>query len=160
MFLNLRKRKKRIFPEKEKDSKTSTEYNIEGMCSSDINVSLCSTPSLAFLGDAVYSLMAREYLMKKTNCTANVLHKMSLSFVSAAAQAKAALALKPFLSQSEMAIYKRGRNTRTSHKPKNQTGANYNSATGLEVLFGHLYLTYQNERIKELFNIIADELGE
>lgn len=160
MFLNLRKNKNCVPMEKEKDTKVNIGYNIDGICGGDINVSLYSTPSLAFLGDAVYSLMAREFLMKKANCPANKLHKLSLDFVSASAQAKAVLALKPFLSEEEEAVYKRGRNTQIAHKPKNQTDADYHSATGLEVLFGHLYLTYQNDRLKELFNIIAGELGE
>lgn len=160
MFLNLRKKRKCVSPEKQKDTKDNIGYNIDGICGGKVNVIEYATPSLAFLGDAVYSLMAREFLIKKTKCPANKLHKLSLNLVSASAQANAALALMPFLSQDEIAIYKRGRNTQIAHKPKNQTDADYHSATGLEVLFGHLYLTYQNERLKELFNIIAGELCE
>ncbi len=114
--------------------------------------------ALAFLGDAVYSLLARERLLHAANRPARDLHRLSLDFVSAAAQAKALTVLLPFLTDEEHAVYKRGRNAHSAHMPKNQTPADYRSATGLEAVFGYLYLSKNEARIRELFSRIAGEL--
>ncbi len=137
-----------------------TGYNIDALGGEDVNAASYSPAALAFLGDAVYSLLVREFLLKKDNRPAGILHKLSTGFVSAAKQAKAARVLLPLLSEEEAAVYKRGRNAHSARTPKNQTGADYHSATGLEVLFGYLYLINDSERITELFGIITGELNE
>lgn len=137
-----------------------TGYNIDALGGGGVNAASYSPAALSFLGDAVYSLLVREFLLKMNNRPAGMLHKLSMGFVSAAAQAKAACSLLPLLSDEEAAVYKRGRNAHSARTPKNQTGADYHSATGLEALFGYLYLKKDNERIAELFGIITGEFNE
>ena len=117
------------------------------------NPNLLSPSVLAFVGDAVYGLYVRTYLAE-VNRPSGELHKASVQLVNATAQAKAYALIEPHLSEKEISVFKRGRNFRTGNTPKNSTGGEYHTATGLETLFGFLYLSGQNERAKELFNII------
>ncbi len=119
-----------------------------------------SPVTLAFLGDAVYSLLVRERLLSLSNRPARELHKLSLGYVSASAQASAAVKLLPLLTEEELAVYKRGRNAHSAHMPKNQTQSDYRSATGLEALFGYLKLKNDEARICTLFSEIAGEIDE
>ncbi len=116
-----------------------------------------NTLNLAFLGDAVYSLLVREKLVKSSALSSGKLHKMSVDYVSAAAQCEAAKKLLPILSEEELEIFKRGRNAHPHHSPKNQSEGDYHYATGLETLFGKLYLDGKTERLNELCNIINKE---
>lgn len=108
--------------------------------------------TLAFLGDAVYSLLVRNMLTSKTNKPAGALHKESIALVNAASQAAAARRILPLLSQEELAVFKRGRNAHSAHSPKNQSSADYRCATGLEALYGYLFLCKNGERISYIFN--------
>lgn len=117
------------------------------------NPNLLSPSVLAFVGDAVYGLYVRTYL-SKVNRPSGELHKLSVKLVNATAQAEAFKLIEPNLTEKEISVFKRGRNFHTGNTPKNSTGGEYHTATGLEVLFGFLYLSNQNERAKELFNII------
>lgn len=108
--------------------------------------------TLAFLGDAVYSLLVRDMLTSKTNKPAGALHKESIALVNAASQAAAARRILPLLSQEELAVFKRGRNAHSAHSPKNQSSADYRCATGLEALYGYLFLCKNGERISYIFN--------
>lgn len=117
------------------------------------NPNLLSPSVLAFVGDAVYGLYVRTYL-SEVNRPSGELHKLSVKLVNATAQAEAFKLIEPNLSEKEISVFKRGRNSHTGNTPKNSTGGEYHTATGLEVLFGFLYLSNQNERAKELFNII------
>ncbi|HCC35000.1 MAG TPA: ribonuclease III [Ruminococcaceae bacterium] len=110
--------------------------------------------TLAFVGDAVLSLFIREYLAVSANRPAGVLHRMSVEYVRAPAQADAAKKIAPFLSEEETGIFRRGRNAHTGHTPKNASTADYHSATGLEALIGYLYLQNKTGRIRELMDII------
>lgn len=116
-----------------------------------------NTLNLAFLGDAVYSLLVRERLVKSSALSSGKLHKMSVDYVSAAAQSEAAKKLLPVLSGEELEIFKRGRNAHPHHSPKNQTEGDYHYATGLETLFGRLYLDGKTDRLNELFEYIDKE---
>ena len=87
----------------------------------------------------------------------NELHKASVLAVNAAAQARAYKIIEPILSDDETAVYKRGRNAHNNHKPRNAQTADYCSATGLEALFGYLYLSKNERRIYELFDKIKSE---
>ncbi|MCR4909302.1 MAG: ribonuclease III [Lachnospiraceae bacterium] len=109
-----------------------------------------SPGTFAFLGDAVYSLCIREYLARKANCQPDKLHRKSVRFVSATAQAKAVTALLPELSEEEKDIYRRGKNAHTQYTAKNATKKEYHEATGFEALLGWLYLLERHERIDEL----------
>lgn len=117
------------------------------------NPNLLSPSVLAFVGDAVYGLYVRTYL-SEVNRPSGELHKLSVKLVNATAQAEAFKLIEPVLSEKELSVFKRGRNFHTGNTPKNSTGGEYHLATGLETLFGFLYLSNQNDRTKELFNII------
>lgn len=117
------------------------------------NPNLLSPSVLAFVGDAVYGLYVRTYLAE-VNRPSGELHKLSVKLVNATAQAEAYKLIETVLSEKEVSVFKRGRNFRTGNTPKNSTGGEYHTATGLETLFGFLYLSGQNARAKELFNII------
>lgn len=109
--------------------------------------------TLAFLGDAVYSLLVRNMLSLAANKPTGKLHKESITYVNAAFQAQMIKELLPILTEDEIAVFKRGRNAHSSHSPKNQSDADYRYATGLEALYGYLYLCGNTKRIKELFEL-------
>ena len=113
--------------------------------------------TLAFLGDAVYSLLVREMLLKTANRPTNALHKESIKLVNANCQAEMIKKVLPLLTEDEEAIFKRGRNAHSGHVPKNQSDADYRYATGLETLYGYLYLIGDFERIMYIFNISTGE---
>ena len=108
--------------------------------------------TLAFLGDAVYSLMVRNMLALSANKPTGKLHKESICYVNASFQAEMIKALLPLLTEEEAAVFKRGRNAHSAHSPKNQSADDYRYATGFEALFGYLYLCGNTDRLKELFN--------
>ena len=114
-------------------------------------IATISNLGLAHLGDAVYELMVRTWLIKSGKATANGLHRAAVNYVSARAQAKAAASLLPHLTKDEQAVYRRGRNTHVKAVPQNATLEEYHAATGLEALFGHLYLKGETARISALF---------
>lgn len=111
--------------------------------------------TLAFLGDAVYSLMIRNMLTLSANKPTGKLHKESIGYVNASFQAEMIKELLPVLTENEVAVFKRGRNAHSSHAPKNQSADDYRHATGFEALFGYLYLCGNTERLRELFNLSA-----
>lgn len=112
--------------------------------------------ALAFLGDAVFELLVRERMIQKGNAPVNKLHKQTVRMVCAAAQAQAMEVLSPLLTEEEMAIFKRGRNTH-NNVPKNADPAEYRAATGLETLFGFLHIKGDTNREKELFEAIWNQ---
>ncbi len=113
--------------------------------------------TLAFLGDAVYSLLVREMLLKNANKQAGKLHKDSISLVNASCQAEMVKKLENVLDEDELSVFKRGRNAHSSHTPKNQSEADYSHATGLEAVYGYLYLTGDFSRLTYIFNISTGE---
>lgn len=123
----------------------------------DINAKALSPLNLAFIGDCVYEMLVRETLVAKANRPVNDLHRESVKFVSAKAQTAAYEKIKDMLTEEETAQFKRGRNAKTGHCPKSATGAEYHAATGIESLFGYLYINGRLDRIKELFSVIDNE---
>ncbi|MCQ2455409.1 MAG: ribonuclease III [Clostridia bacterium] len=117
------------------------------------NTDNLSPSVLCFVGDAVYGLLVRAHLAE-INRPSGELHKESVKWVSAPAQTKIFAIIEPFLTEKEISVFKRGRNFHTNSSPKNATKQEYHTATGLEALFGYLYLSQENERIKELFDIV------
>ena len=115
-----------------------------------------SVLGLAHVGDAVYELLVRTHLARQGAQKANDLHKRTVSYVSAPAQAAAMETLLPLLTEEEHKYYRRGRNARV-HPPSGCTIAQYHAATALETLFGYLWLTGQVSRTEELFGIILEE---
>jgi ribonuclease-3 family protein len=127
---------------------------MEQFIDNNCNPKQLSPLTLAFVGDGVYDLLVREYLVKEANRPVGELNKIKVSMVNCKSQAKYAQMLMPQLTETEIAVYKRGRNATTQNTPKNSTSADYHSATGLEALFGYLYLNNELSRIKELFHKI------
>ena len=113
--------------------------------------------TLAFIGDAVFELFVREHIVHMGNCQVGKLHRQSVELVNCAAQAEAMEKLKPLLSEEEAAVYRRGRNAHPKTTPKNASIKDYHDATGLEALFGYLYLSGQTERLREFFNRILSK---
>lgn len=122
----------------------------------DIKPNELSPLTLAFIGDTVFDLLVRESLICKANRPANDLHNLAVQKVKASAQAGFVEKLLPHLTEKEIAVYKRGRNAKSGHLPKNATQSDYHMATGFESLIGYLYLSDEIERIKELFYIIEN----
>ena len=110
-----------------------------------------STAALAFVGDAVYSLMVREHLCATCRSGADVLHKRAVGLVRCAAQSEAIRRVLDLLTEEEQAVFNRGRNAHSSHVPKNAAVADYRAATGVEALFGYIYMSGRTERLRELF---------
>ena len=122
----------------------------------DVEPRQLSPLNLAFVGDCVYEMLVRETLVCDANRPVNDLHRESVKYVSAAAQTEAFAKIKDTLTEEETAQFKRGRNAKTGHSPKSATDAQYHTATGVEALFGYLYLSGEIDRIRELFGLIND----
>ncbi|GAW27497.1 ribonuclease-3 family protein [Carboxydocella sp. ULO1] len=120
-----------------------------------MSMELPSSLVLAYLGDAVYELLVRRYLVKEKGLAkVNWLHKAAVDFVKAEAQSRFLRGLDPLLTEEEKAIVRRGRNT-SSQPPRHVDVVAYRHATALECLFGYLHLKGEEERIEELFREIV-----
>ena len=120
-------------------------------------VNALSSLGLALMGDGVYELMCRAYLCAAGDQTVLKLHKDTVALVKAPAQAKVADKIKPYLNEEELGYFRRGKNAHTHAAPKAATRQEYAKATGLEALFGALYLLGRNQRLNELFAIMMKE---
>lgn len=127
---------------------------MQNLSENNTNPKLLSPQTLAFIGDSVYDILVREHLIAEANRPVGELNNRKVKLVNCESQADAIERLMPMLTDEEIAVYKRGRNAFTKHTPKNADVADYHAATGLEALFGYLYLGGEIERINELFNII------
>ena len=116
-----------------------------------------SNLALAHVGDCVYELMVRSWIVCHGRSTSQGLHRAAVKYVSAPAQAAAVEKILPMLDEDEAAVYRRGRNTRVNCVPKNADISQYHAATGLEALFGWLYLNGHHERLNVLFALIMEE---
>ena len=115
-----------------------------------------SSLGLAHLGDGVFELMVRAWLCLHGKVKVKDLHRATVGYVAAPAQAAAMERLLPLLTDEEADVYRRGRNTAPHSVPRAATRAQYQSATGLEALFGWLYLQGRTERLNQLFETIMD----
>ena len=120
-------------------------------------VNAISNLGLAHIGDGVFELLCRSYLCYKGGKTVKNLHRDTVEMVKAPAQAKFAEKLLPYLTEEEQDWFRRGKNAHSHAAPKSATPQEYAKATGLETLFGALYLSGQRERLNELFHIIVGE---
>ncbi len=118
------------------------------------DTSALSPLTLAFVGDTVFDLLVRSELVTQANRPVDALHKGASKIVCASAQAEGVRKILPVLTEDEEAVFKRGRNAHTGGIPKNQSSADYHYATGLESLFGWLYLNGKIERINELYTLL------
>ena len=121
-------------------------------------VGAISNLGLAHIGDGVFELLTRSWLCGHERLTVGRMHKDTISMVQAKAQAKFADKLLPLLTEEELAYYRRGKNSHVHAVPKSCTPAEYAKATGLEALFGALYLLGRTERINELFVTVMEAL--
>ena len=113
--------------------------------------------ALAHVGDAVYELLVRSHICRERNAPVRQLHRLTVQRVRAEAQAEAVEKLLLLMDDEELAVYKRGRNTKVNSAPHHADIGQYHAATGLEALFGWLYLQGKTGRIEELFSAIWEE---
>lgn len=128
----------------------------------DVNLNELSPLTLAFIGDGVYDLLVRERLVCEANRPVGALNNEKIKTVCCTAQAKIAKEILPILTEDETSVFKRGKNAHAMTVPKNSKRSDYHLATGLEALFGYLYLKGSAERLRKLFEIIekVDLSGE
>lgn len=116
---------------------------------------MLSPLQLAYVGDAVYELLVRTYLMER-GLSVGQLHRLTTKYVKAESQSDIIHYLEEYLTEKEKSIVKRGRNSKTNTTPKNAEMIDYKYATGFEALIGYLYLNEEDERLSELFKRIID----
>ena len=121
-------------------------------------INAISNLGLAHIGDGVFELLTRAWLCGHDRLTVGRMHQDTVSMVKATSQAKFADKLLPRLTEEEKAFYRRGKNSHVHAVPKSCTPAEYAKATGLEALFGALYLLGETDRINELFVTVMEEL--
>lgn len=117
------------------------------------NIKEYSPLTLAFIGDGVYELFVRTQIVKNTNAPANELHRRCVKYVRAQGQCEGMDRIEPFLTEDELAVFKRGRNAKVNTKAKNAGLAEYKRATGFEALIGFLYVSGKTERLEEIMRI-------
>ena len=120
-------------------------------------INTISNLGLAHLGDAVFELMVRSWLCLHGKATAKGLHRASVHYVAAPAQAQRVERILPMLTSEELDVFRRGRNASPHSIPQNASREEYAAATALEALFGWLYLKGRNDRLNELFARMMEE---
>ena len=121
-----------------------------------LDVKMLSPLVWAYIGDSVYELYIITHLVNNSNSKPHKLHIETIKFVKAEAQAKILDKIWNKLTEEEQEIFKRGRNTENHHLPKNGNVADYSHATGFEALIGYLYLSKQDDRLKEILKLCID----
>lgn len=118
--------------------------------------------ALAYMGDAIYEVYIREYLLNSGQTKPNQLHQTATNYVSAKAQASLIEKMleKDILSEEEQNYFKRGRNAKSYTKAKNTDVSTYKTSTGFEAIFGYLHLTGQSERLEELMSWCISEINK
>ena len=124
------------------------------------NIKLIQPLTLAMIGDAVQTLFVRTHIALKKVGKVNKINKLVSSVVSAGSQFRTFKKIETLLSEEELDIAKRARNTHKNSKAKNFSYAEYIYATALEAVIGYLYLTNKKERLEEILNISLEELSE
>ena len=117
-----------------------------------------SNLGLAHMGDCVYEMLVRAHLCAEGNKTVAQLHKQTITMVKATYQAEFVDKMLPLLTEDEMTYYRRGKNSHVHAVPKSATPAQYAKATGLEAMFGYLFLSGKKERANEIFNLVMKEM--
>ena len=126
------------------------------MLNNDIpNLNAIPTLNLAFIGDGVFDLLVREHLVKTSSAHVGELNRAKVELVNCRRQAEMVQLLLPHLTDEEAEIFRRGRNTKVNSPSKHSTLSDYHAATGLEALFGWLFLRGEDQRIKELFLLVC-----
>lgn len=130
------------------------------MIKGKVNARQYSPLALAFIGDSIYDLIIRTMVVAEANAPVNKYHIQCQKYVKASEQAKAAhyLVHENLLTDEEIAVFKRGRNAKSATSAKNSSLIDYKNATGLEALFGFLYLDGRMERVMELMSLLVEYL--
>ena len=128
------------------------------MLMDDKTLNSVPTLNLAFIGDGVYDLLVREYLVTRSAAHVGELNQMKVELVNCKSQAAFMKQIMEEQTEEERDVYKRGRNTKVNSASKHSTLSDYHAATGMEALFGLLYLKGRHERINELFTLIINTL--
>ena len=114
-----------------------------------------SALALAYLGDSFYETLAREHVIGDGNCSISEINRRIMDYVTAVSQSRIAALMLPYLNETEAEFFRYGRNTHNSHRSKSAQALEYRRATGLECLFGYLYLSGMLDRARELFSVAA-----
>ena len=120
-------------------------------------INAISNLGLAHMGDCVFEILCRGYLCAKGGKNVGNLHRDTIRMVKATSQAEFADKMLPLLTEEELAYYRRGKNSHVHAVPKSATPAQYAKATGVEALFGYLFLSGQKERANEIFNLVMEK---
>ncbi len=139
----------------EKHNKTGA-YEISLCALNNNRIRELPTLNLAYIGDTVYDLYIRSYLVKNNMGGVEALHRLASGIVNAKSQAQAAQLLKPLFTKREGEVFNAGKNSKSA-PPKNMSREDYSQATGLEAVIGYLYLAGENVRLNEFFKIITDK---
>lgn len=126
----------------------------------EVDIRTYSPLVLAYIGDGVFDLIVRSFVVNKGNVQVNKLHHRTSAIVKAESQAKMIDFLEDKLNEEELAVYKRGRNAKSHTSAKNASIQSYRKATGFEALLGYMYMLGQNERMMELVKLALIEIGE
>jgi ribonuclease-3 family protein len=138
-----------------------TDAILEGLSLSESNPRQLSPLVLAYIGDCVYDLVIKTYLLdKKGNMPVNKLNRMASNLVKAQTQSELIGIIEDKLTEDELAVYKRGRNAKSYTSAKNASIGDYRRATGFEALVGYLYLDRQYARMVELVREALTGFGE
>ena len=121
-------------------------------------INAISNLGLAHMGECVDEILCRAYLCARGGKTVDRLHRETIRLVKATTQAKFADKIRPLLTEEELAYYRRGKNSHVHAVPKSCTPAEYARATGVEAMFGALYLLGQTDRINEIFVTVMEGL--
>ena len=115
---------------------------------------------LAYMGDSYYETLAREYVIGNGDCVVSKLNESIKSIITAISQSKIIGIIIPILNDTELWFYKHGRNARNTHHAKSADAVEYRRATGLECLYGYLYLSGQHTRARELLLYALNEMEQ
>ena len=130
--------------------------NFFEMNMSKAQIDAMSNLGLAHMGDCVFEILVRASLCARGEKTVDRLHRDTINLVKATSQAKFVDKMLPMLNETELAYYRRGKNSHVHAVPKSATPAEYAKATGLETLFGYLFLSGQKDRANEIFNLVME----
>ena len=125
----------------------------------EVDIRTYSPLTLAYIGDAIYDLIIRTVVVERANRSAKNLHKTVIRYVNARTQAQMIEVLEDELSEEETAVYHRGRNAKAYTTAKNASVAEYRMATGLEALFGYLYMNGETDRLLTLVRLALEKMG-
>jgi ribonuclease-3 family protein len=114
--------------------------------------------TLAYLGDSIYEAFVRERMLDRGIVKVNDLHKASMKYVRATAQAQILAALMPTLAEEEQDVVRRGRNAKGHAAPKSAEAADYSASTGFEALIGYLHLAGRTERLRQVLEMAAQHV--